>query len=110
MVAVVGFAVEIYVKYVVLPKLEDLLRNCMIVIDAKISWDRSGFIGRRYRLVAVNLALTSTELLRSRGLVNLDEVKQVPISLRRWVCLPDTVGLINFVVGMAALALLGEVW
>ena len=109
-VAIIGFGVDVYVKYWVLPKVEELLANCPVVIDAKNSWDQSGFIGRRYRLVAVNLALTSTELLRNKGVVKMEEVQQVPVNLRRWVCIPDTVALLSFIAGMAALALLGEFW
>lgn len=58
--------------------------------------------------MAVNLALTSTELLHSQGLVNMEEVQRVPINLRRWICIPDTIALVSFIVGMAALALLGK--
>jgi hypothetical protein len=109
-VAIIGFGVDVYVKYWVLPKVEEWLANCPVVIDAKNSWDQSGFMGRRYRLVAVNLALTSTELLHSQGLVSMQEVQRVPINLRRWICIPDTVALVSFIVGMAALALLGKLW
>jgi hypothetical protein len=109
-VAIIGFGVDVYVKYWVLPKVEELLANCPVVIDAKKSWDHSGFIGRRYRLVAVNLALTSTELLHSQGLLNMEEVQRVPINLRRWICTPDTIALVSFIAGMAALALLGKLW
>ncbi|NBB10794.1 hypothetical protein [Pseudomonas sp. SLFW] len=109
-IVVVSFCIDVYVKYFVLEKVEAQLKSCKIVEDARLLWSGSGFVGRRYRLVAVNLALTSTELLFENGLVDVGEVKQVPSHLRRWICIPDTIGLGGFVVGMIALALLGKLW
>lgn len=34
-VAIIGFGVDVYVKYRVLPSAEELLANCPVVIDAK---------------------------------------------------------------------------
>ncbi len=109
-IVVVSFCIDVYVKYFVLEKVEVQLKSCKIVVDAKRFWGQRGFVGRRHRLVAVNLALTSTQLLVDKGLVDIDEVRQVPIILRRWICIPDTIGLAGFIVGMAALALLGKLW
>ncbi|MGH8417012.1 MAG: hypothetical protein ACRER8_06930 [Pseudomonas sp.] len=109
-IGVVSFCADVYVKYLILPGIEVRLKNCQIVIDAKRSWDNSGFIGRRYRLVAVNLALTSTELLRQKDLVDIDEVNSISVSQRRWICIPERAGVTAFIVGITALALLDKLW
>jgi hypothetical protein len=109
-ISVVGFFVDVYVKYFILPDIEERLKKCRIVIDAKRCWDNSGFVGRRYRLVAVNLALTSTELLRQQDMVDINEVKSISAHQRRWICIPERVALTAFFAGITALALLGKLW
>nr|GEW53104.1 hypothetical protein [Tanacetum cinerariifolium] len=109
-ISVVSFCLDVYVKYVILPEVEERLKNCRIVIDAKRCWDNAGFVGRRYRLVAVNLALTSTELMRQKSLVDIKDVASISSHQRRWICIPERVAITSFIAGITALAVLGKLW
>jgi len=107
---VVSFWVDVYAEFFVLEKVEAQLMNCTVVTDAKRRWDDKGYIGRRRRSVAVNLALTSTRLLSKHGMVDVDQVRGISVSQRRWMCIPLRVAATGLVTGSVALALLGRLW
>lgn len=103
---VVSFWVDVYVEYFVLEKVEKQLMNCTVVTDAKRLWDDRGYLGRRRRSVAVNLALTSTGLLSKHGMVDVDQVRSISAGQRRWMCMPMRVGVTSLFVGAIAMAIL----
>jgi len=107
---VLSFWINVYVKYYILPEVEERLQNCSIVVDSKARWCNSGFLGRSHRLVMVNLALTSTALLHRKGMVNIDEVSSISKTHRRWICIPMNLALVGFIGGFGGLALLGKLW
>lgn len=95
-----SFAVSLYVQWRILPKVEEQLENCKIVIDAKAFWG-TGIRGWSHRYVMVNLALTSTRLLERKGLVDVNEVNNVSKAYRRWICIPMQVDIVTLTVVFA---------
>jgi hypothetical protein len=95
-----SFAVSLYVQWKVLPKVEEQLKNCKIVTDAKAFWG-TGLRGWSHRYVMVNLALTSTRLLQRKGLVDVNEVNNISNADRRWICIPMQVDVVTLAVVFA---------
>lgn len=100
----------VYVLHFILPKVEDQLKGCKGVTDAKACWAGAGYVGKSQRYAMVYMALNSTRRLSQRGMVNSDEVGCISKKNRRWICLPTRVGMFSFVIMCIALAVLGKLW
>jgi hypothetical protein len=98
----------IYVGHFILAKIEDQLKGCKVVTDAKVFWGNTGYVGKTQRYAMVYLALTATRRLSEKGMVDIDEVNRISIKSRRWICLPVRIGVPSFIIMCLALALLGK--
>jgi len=109
-VMILNFLVGLYVKQYILPVVEDQLKNCKVVADARAWWGTTGLYGKSYRYAMVNLALTSTKRLSEKGLVDMNEINQVSLSHRRWICIPMRVFCASMAISMLGSALMGRLW
>ncbi len=102
--------VMLYVNQCILPKVEDQLKNCTLVADARRFWGLTGYIGKTQRSAAVFLALTSTRSLSKKGMVDMDEISRISPGHRRWICIPIWTGGANVLSGIWIQVLLGQLW
>jgi len=100
----------IYVGHFILPRIEDQLKGCKIVANAKAIWGSTGYVGKTQRSAMVYLALTATRRLSEKGMVDIAEVNRISIKSRCWICLPVRIGVPSFIIMCLALALLGKLW
>lgn len=107
---VIDYLVSLYVNHYILPEVEGRLKNCKSVAESKALWGNSGHIGKIYRSAAVYAALTSTRHMREKGMVDIDEVRQISREHRLWICVPMWVGCGSLATGLVGLALLGKLW
>lgn len=95
LLALIAAAVLFWVAVFRLEQIEDALGNCQIIIDSRRLRKNLGLQGRQYRLASVIGALLFTNMYARKGLVDIDQVRNMPKHLRRWVLIPFvTAGLL----------------
>lgn len=95
----VDVVVFLWVGFFKLEQIEDALGNSKLNIDAKRLGSNLGLLGRQYRLSTTVSALLFTNMYVRKGLVDLDDVKNMPTRLKRWILIPFVTGgaLLSFV-------------
>jgi len=99
LVFLVDVVVFLWVGFFKLEQIEDALGNSKLNIDAKRLGSNLGLLGRQYRLSTTVSALLFTNMYVRKGLVDLDDVKNMPTRLKRWILIPFVTGgaLLSFV-------------
>lgn len=85
----------LYVAYTKLEKIENHLKNCKLVNNNRYIWG-GGPIGRVYRLAQINGMLRFPRIIVKNGEADLEEIRNLPTPLRRWVKIPFMTGLVFF--------------
>ena len=98
----INAAVLLWVALFRLEQIENALGKSKLNIDAKRMGSNVGLLGRQYRLSTAMGALLFTNMYVRKGLVDPDDVKNMPLRLKRWVLIPT--------MGGAVLLLLSFVW
>ncbi len=98
----INAAVLLWVALFRLEQIENALGKSKLNIDAKRMGSNVGLLGRQYRLSTAMGALLFTNMYVRKGLVDPDDVKNMPPRLKRWVLIPT--------MGGAVLLLLSFVW
>lgn len=91
----VNLAVMLYVAFSKLDEAEDHLANCELVRFNRKVWG-GGAMGRMYRLSQICGALIAPQTIVEKSGGNLEEIRSLPASLRRWVKIPFITGAIFF--------------
>jgi hypothetical protein len=78
-------AISIYTAYSKLPELEKLLPNSSLIQDSLKIFKTSGIIGRLYRQAIVCYAIQHSEYYHTQGLVDKNEIAQIPQKLWLWL-------------------------
>ncbi|NBB08037.1 hypothetical protein [Pseudomonas sp. SLFW] len=85
---IVDAALLLWVVLFRVEQIEDALGNSKINVEAKRLGSNTGLLGRQYRLgLATSVMLFSNMYIR-KGLVDPDDVKNMPIHLKRWAVIP----------------------
>lgn len=71
-----------YVARTCVDRLESLLSGCKMVIENKAIYHQESLIGKVMRVWAISVMLIMPRLYARKGLVDLDEVKKVPLKLK----------------------------
>ena len=82
------FVLLMYVAFFKLSVIERSLKNCRIVSEIKSVWRGRDPVARLSRLAIISSIFIVTGLFNRRGLIDLDEVRRVPLGLRAWVVTP----------------------
>jgi len=82
-VLLVGYLLMLYAAYFILPEIEKQLLNCKIVTDAKAFLGPYTHFGKMYRYSNLRLLLTSTRLLESKGMIDVQQVSELSRRHRR---------------------------
>nr|WP_297459249.1 hypothetical protein [uncultured Halomonas sp.] len=82
-----NLSVCLYVAFAKLAKIESHLENCKLVENNRYIWG-GGPIGRMYRLMQIGGMLFFPKIIRKNGEADLEEIRRLPIPLRRWVTFP----------------------
>jgi hypothetical protein len=102
----VDLAVLLWVVFFRVEEIEDALGNSQLNIDAKRLGSNTGLLGRQYRLGLATSALLFSNLYIRKGLVDPDDVKNMPAHLKRWAVIPHVVAalllLLLFVLALVA--------
>jgi len=106
----IGYLLGLYAAYFVLPEIEEHLSNCKLITDAKKFWGEFSHPGKMYRYSMTSLVLTSPRLLDKHGLIDLDQVSNLPARLKRWIRVPSRLGGFGLFTMLGAMALLGRLW
>jgi hypothetical protein len=109
-VLIIGYLLMVYAAYLILPEVEGRLSNCKLIRDTKAYVGNLGHFGRMYRYCMAGMVFTSTSLLLTKGMVDIDEVRGISARHRRWMCLPMRLGGVGFVFMMISAALRGDLW
>ncbi|MFY1663800.1 hypothetical protein [Pseudomonas sp. Pseu.R1] len=101
---IVGVAALIWAAIYRLDQVEQALANSKLNTDAKRQWRNAGLVGRQYRLAMATSAVLFTKLYAKHGLVDPDDVKRMPKSLKCWIVIPNVGGafilLAAFILGV----------
>jgi hypothetical protein len=81
-------ALLIYVANTKLAELESMMASSKMISDAKLNWQGAGLIGRLGRLSMMFSCLLLSKLWIKRGLVDAQEIANLPKSLILWVLIP----------------------
>jgi hypothetical protein len=95
-------AVLFWVALFRLEQIEHALGRSKLNIDAKRFGTNTGLLGRQYRLSVAITALLFSKMCVRKGVVDADDVKNMPTSLKYWVLIPIVAGTL----GMLALFVL----
>ncbi|SHF24980.1 hypothetical protein SAMN02745148_02175 [Modicisalibacter ilicicola DSM 19980] len=87
-----NIAVWLYVAFFKLSQVEKHLSNCQLVENNRRIWGGGPF-GRMYRLMQISSMLLFPKPIVKNGEADLEDIQNLPISLRRWVRIPFNVGL-----------------
>lgn len=98
----INAAVLLWVALFRLEQIENAFGKSKINIDAKRMGSNVGLMGRQYRLSTAIGALLFTNMYVRKGLVDPDDVKNMPPHLKRWVLIPT--------IGGAVLLMLSFIW
>nr|WP_297460126.1 hypothetical protein [uncultured Halomonas sp.] len=97
-----------YISYSKLEKIENYLENCKLVENNRRIWG-GGPLGRMYRLAQISGMLFFPKIIAKNGEADLEEIRNLPISLRRWAIIPACTGATLFA-AMIALYIYGKYW
>ncbi|MFK3795107.1 hypothetical protein [Pseudomonas sp. NPDC088444] len=92
-----------------LEQIEQALENSKFCRDTKRQWENAGLIGLQYRLAMASSAIIFVKLYAKRGLVDPEEVRRMPKSLKRWATIPLVNGSVLMLVLFVLLVLAGEI-
>ncbi|WP_341959322.1 hypothetical protein [Pseudomonas sp. RC10] len=102
LLTLIDAAVLLWVVLFRLEQIEDALGNSKINVEARRLGSSTGLLGRQYRLgLATSVMLFSNMYIR-KGLVDPDDVKNMPTHLKRWAVIPN--------VAAAVLLMLSFIW
>lgn len=90
-----NLSVWIYVAFAKLEKIESHLENCELVENNRHIWG-GGPLGRIYRLMQIGGMLFSPKIIEKNGEADLEEIRALPVSLRRWTLIPIGTGTVLF--------------
>lgn len=88
--------VWLYIAYTKLEVIENHLNNCDLVKFNRRIWG-GGPLGRMYRLMQISGILVYPKVVVKNGGGDLEEIRNLPTPLRRWIKIPFITGLISFV-------------
>jgi hypothetical protein len=92
-----------------LEQIEQALENSKFLRDTKRQWKHAGLVGLQYRLAMASAVVIFVKLYAKRGLVDPEEVRRMPKSLRRWATIPLVNGSILMLVLFVLLVLADEI-
>lgn len=92
-----------------LEQIEQALENSKFCRDAKRREENAGLVGLQYRLAMASAVVIFVKLYAKRGLVDPEDVRRMPKSLRRWATIPLVNGSILMLVLFVLLVLAGEI-
>lgn len=89
-----------------LEQIEQALGNSKLATDTKRQWSNSGLVGLQYRLGMVCGSVLFVKLYAKHGLVDPEDVRRMPKSLRLWATIPLVSGafilLTAFILGVVS--------
>lgn len=85
----------LYVAYAKLSNIESHLKSCKLVENNRYIWG-GGPLGRMYRLMQISGMLFFPKIIARNGEADLEEIRELPISLRRWATIPASTGTALF--------------
>jgi len=92
-----------------LEQIEDSLGNCQIIIESRRQRKNLGLHGRQYRLASAIGALLFTDMYARKGLVDMDQVRDMPKPLRRWALIPFVTGGLLFLLLVVLMFMDGKI-
>lgn len=92
-----------------LEQIEQALKNSKFLRDIKRQWKNTGLVGLQYRVAMASAVVIFVKLYAKRGLVDPEDVRRMPKSLRRWATIPLLNGSILMLVLFILLVLAGEI-
>lgn len=109
LILLVDGAVSLWAALFRLEQIEDALGNCQIIIDSRRQRQNLGLQGRQWRYSTATGALLFTKMYARKGLVDPDDVKNMPIHLKRWAIIPNVTGAVLLLVMFVQLLLAGKI-
>ena len=92
-----------------LEQIEQALENSKFLRDTKRQWKNTGLVGLQYRVAMASAVVIFVKLYAKRGLVDPEEVRRMPKSLRRWATIPLVNGSVLMLVLFVLLVLAGDI-
>ena len=101
----IGVALFLYVSYFKLNEIESHLQNCPTIISNKKFWSGIGPHSRAQRLINASIVLRSHREWHEAEKPDMDEVRNFPTNLKRWVFYPFYYSYAFFLITIA-----GSIW
>lgn len=83
----INLVILLYVAFAKLTKIESHLESCKLVENNRYIWG-GGPIGRMYRLMQIGGMFFFPKIIEKNGEADLEAIRKLPISLRRWITIP----------------------
>lgn len=102
----VSMSITFYLSHRLTEKLESLLPNCKLINDNKIIYSGLGFTGKVFRFGTISLMLLFPKTYARKGLIDLNEVEQLPRHIKKilirliTLCLALFLALLSFKAGL----------
>ena len=80
--------IMLYVAYFKLDEMESHLQNCPVVMDNKAAWNGMGPSDRTNRVTHISMIFDSSKLWHNTDKVDMDEIRNFPVPLKRWLLYP----------------------
>lgn len=106
---IVDAAVLLWVVLFRVEQIEDALMNCKVNVEAKRLGSNTGLLGRQYRLGLATSVILFSNIYVRKGLVDPNDVRSMPIHLKRWAVIPHVAGAVLFLVMFVQLLLAGKI-
>lgn len=101
----IGVGLFLYVSYFKLNEIESHLQNCPTIISNKEFWSGIGPRDRAQRLINASIVLRARGEWYEAEKPDMDEVRNFPANLRRWVFYPFYYSYVFFLITIA-----GAIW
>lgn len=102
-------AVLLWVAFFRLEQIEHALGKSKLNIDAKRMGSNIGLLGRQYRLSTAIGALFFTNMYVQKGLVDPDDVRNMPPHLKRWILIPTVTGAVLLLLSLLWVLMTGKI-
>ncbi|BDM20900.1 hypothetical protein KMS_R06580 [Pseudomonas sp. LRP2-20] len=78
-----AMVVQCYIAHKYTERFESFLTNCTFVTGNKKTFEHAGLVGKVMRTGLISMVLTMPKIFVRRRLIDLDEVRRFPPSMRR---------------------------
>lgn len=79
----ISMSITLYLSHRLTEHIESLLPNCKLISENRKTYAELGFIGKVFRFGTISLMLVSPKAYARKGLIDINEVNQLPARIKK---------------------------